>query len=73
MCPYTNNNTPDSKVHGGNMGPTWVLSVPDGPMLAPWTLLSGTALVRRDGFTLHRLIHDAYIELRRPYVVMYGT
>ena len=32
---------PDSKVHGANMGPTWVLSAPDGPMLAPWTLLSG--------------------------------
>ena len=33
--------TPDSKVHGANMGPTWVLSAPDGPMLAPLTLLSG--------------------------------
>ena len=32
---------PDSKVHGANMGLTWVLSAPDGPMLAPWTLLSG--------------------------------
>ena len=32
---------PDSKVHGANMGPTWVLSAPDGPMLAPWNLLSG--------------------------------
>ena len=21
----------DSKVHGANMGPTWVLSAPDGP------------------------------------------
>ena len=31
----------DSKVHGANMGPTWVLSAPDGPMLSPWTLLSG--------------------------------
>ena len=28
---------PDSKVHGANMGPTWVLSAPDGPHLAPWT------------------------------------
>ena len=28
---------PDSKVHGANMGPT------RGPMLAPWTLLSGKA------------------------------
>ena len=26
------------------MGPTWALSAPDGPMLAPWTLLSGTHL-----------------------------
>ena len=32
---------PDSKVHGANMGPTWALSAPDGPMLAQWTLLSG--------------------------------
>ena len=31
----------DSKVHGANMGPTWVLLAPDGPMLAAWTLLSG--------------------------------
>ena len=29
---------PDSKIHGANMGPTWVLL---GPMLAPCTLLSG--------------------------------
>ena len=26
---------PDSKVHGANMGPTWVLSVPDGPHAGP--------------------------------------
>ena len=33
---------PDSKIHGANMGPTWVLSAPGGShMLAPWTLLSG--------------------------------
>ena len=32
---------PDSKVHGANMGPTRVLSAQMGPMLAPWTLLSG--------------------------------
>ena len=34
--------TPDSKVHGANMGPTWVLSAQMGPLLAPWILLSGT-------------------------------
>ena len=29
---------PDSKVHGANMGPTWVLSVPDGPHDGPMNL-----------------------------------
>ena len=28
-------NTPDSKVHGDNMGPTWALSAPDGPHVGP--------------------------------------
>ena len=36
---------PDSKVHGTNMGPTWVLSATDGPMLAPWTLLARNSSV----------------------------
>ena len=26
---------PDKKVHGANMGPTWVLSAPDGPHVGP--------------------------------------
>ena len=26
---------PDSNVHGANMGPTWVLSAPDGPRVGP--------------------------------------
>ena len=29
---------PDSKVHGANMGPTWVLSAPDGPHVGPMKL-----------------------------------
>ena len=29
---------PDSKVHGANMGPTWVLSAPDGPHVGPVNL-----------------------------------
>ena len=28
-------NYPDSKIHGANMGPTWVLSAPDGPHVGP--------------------------------------
>ena len=31
-------NHPDSKVHGANMGPTWVLSAPDGPHVRPMNL-----------------------------------
>ena len=29
---------PRSKVHGANMGPTWVLSAPDGPHVGPMNL-----------------------------------
>ena len=28
----------DNKVHGANMGPTWVLSAPDGPHVGPMNL-----------------------------------
>ena len=30
---------PDSKAHGANMGPTWVLSAPDGPHVSPMNLV----------------------------------
>ena len=40
-CHYASIKFRDSKVHGANMGPTWVLSAQMGPMLAPWTLPSG--------------------------------
>ena len=40
--PYQQNrnshHNPDSKVHGTNMGPTWVLSAPDGPHVGPMNL-----------------------------------
>ena len=32
---------PDSKVHGANMGPTWVLSAPDGPHVGPRNIAIG--------------------------------
>ena len=37
---------PDSKVHGANMGPTWVLSAPGGPHVGPMNLAI------RDGYYL---------------------
>ena len=30
---------PDSKIHGANMGPTWVLSAPGGPHVGPMNLV----------------------------------
>ena len=36
---------PDSKVHEANMGPTWVLSAPDGPHVGPINLAIGVASV----------------------------
>ena len=55
-----NNYVPESKVHGANMGPTWVLSTPDGPMLAPWTLLSSTA----GGYPRYVLFSDKSFDLQ---------
>ena len=34
----TSGQSPDNKVHGANMGPTWVLSAPDGPHVGPMNL-----------------------------------
>ena len=31
---------PDNKIHGANMGTTWVLSVPDGPHVGPINIAS---------------------------------
>ena len=36
--PITNRDHPDSKVRGANIGPTWVLSAPDGPYVSPMNL-----------------------------------
>ena len=33
-----NTNIPNSNVHGANVGPTWVLSAPDGPHVGPINL-----------------------------------
>ena len=38
MTVYISVYSPDSKVHGANMGPTWVLSSPGGPYVGPMNL-----------------------------------
>ena len=35
LKPFMSNEIPDSKVHGANMGPSWIMSVPDGPHVGP--------------------------------------
>ena len=35
---YCFHSIPDSKVHGVNLGPIWVLSAPDGPHVGPMNL-----------------------------------
>ena len=50
--------TPDNKVHEAYMGPTWGRQV--GPMLALWTLLSGTILIRNGYYCEYKWIHLGY-------------
>ena len=45
---------PDSKVHGANMGPIWVLSAPDGPQVGPTNLAIRANL---GDFILFKTIH----------------
>ena len=35
---HASSHSPDNKVHGAIMGPTWVLSAPDGPHVDPMNL-----------------------------------
>ena len=49
---------PDSKAHGANMGPTWVLSSPGGPHVGPMNLATG-----------HRCWASAWTVMTSPYPV----
>ena len=42
--------SPDSKVHGANMGPTWVLSAPDGPHVGPINLAIRVLIEQKHDF-----------------------
>ena len=43
---------PDSKVHGANMGPTWVLLAHDGPHVGPMNLAIGVVMMTWHGIIL---------------------
>ena len=57
------NQNPDSKVHEANMGPTWVLSAPDGPHVAPYHLKK--SLLTDMGFNV-----DGFISESRPLAAL---
>ena len=47
---------PDSKVHGANMGPTWVLSAPDGPHVGPMSLAINVVIQEYGGLSTRRFM-----------------
>ena len=55
---YINRHYPDTMSHGVNMGPTWVLSAPDGPHVGPMNL------VIRVGIREIRVAHASGMLLR---------
>ena len=62
---------PDSKVHGANMGPPWVLSASDGPHVDPmnlavgddtiWSLITASNITR---YCVHNTSHEGISELK---------
>ena len=58
----TKHRYPDNKVHGANMGPTWIMSAPDGPPvcsmnIAIWVRLCLTDTIQFQSFSS---AHDIY-------------
>ena len=49
---------PDNKVHGANMGPTWVLSAPDGPNVGPMNLAIRVFNTRFDTVFIQRVTYS---------------
>ena len=45
------NGFPDSKVHGSNIGHTWVLSAPDGPHVGPVNLAIRVVALQHQAIT----------------------
>ena len=56
---------PDGKVHGAIMGPTWVLSAPDGPHVGPMNLAIREAIADYTSILPHYLTDTEYCMLTR--------
>ena len=59
---------PDSKVLGANMGPIWADRSHAGPMLAPWTLLSGHPCLMARRYRKHKA-NMGHIRVKLFYMV----
>ena len=51
---------PDNKIHGANMGPTWVLSAPDGHHVGPMNLAIRVVTLSAE-FSMPRFIPEYII------------
>ena len=57
---------PDSKVHEANMGPTWVLSAPDGPYVGPMNLAMRVILAMYRDLIYRQLPHAPWFDIFDP-------
>ena len=54
---------PDSKVHGANMGPTWVLSAPDRPHGGPMNLVIRVSTLRSQLWPCYCIWYGSHCKL----------
>ena len=59
---------PDSKDHGANMGPTWVLSAPGGPCVGPMNLA-----IRVGTVLLVSILTITPVPSRQPSRILFNT
>ena len=66
---------PDSKVHGANMGPTWVLSAPDGPHVGPLNLVIRDVIGLPSWWTpkVELKYHEALVNICLPNGTQYKS
>ena len=66
---------PGRKVHGASMGPTWVLSAPDGPHFGPMNLANTDVMIGHDNISFSWWIFSSHHWTRCKYddLHMFGT
>ena len=66
---------PESKVHGANMGPTWVLSAPDGPNVGPMNIAIRVfmQLQKQRSFKMYFKLLIVVLAVSVPDPYIYGT